>query len=114
MSEPPPGPTSAVLYSTAKHIARSCQKQNRQFYLCRSVSEDPHKCLAEGAAVTTCVLTLIKSLKGQCPKEFNDYTACMDWRNNDFEFCRKEQAAFEEKCPLPPDPDAPEENQPRR
>lgn len=72
----------------------------------------------------------IKELKGQAPDEFKAYYECLDYyrsasaprisflhlrkpppkpdvlstsaaRSNNFEKCRKEQAAFEEKAPLP-------------
>eukprot|EP00850_Spirogloea_muscicola_P023744 SM000385S14622 [mRNA] locus=s385:14280:15298:+ [translate_table: standard] len=42
----------------------------------------------------------LKDLQGRCPAELDSYVKCMSYYTNEFEFCRKQQAAFEKQCPL--------------
>eukprot|EP00850_Spirogloea_muscicola_P024392 SM000739S21876 [mRNA] locus=s739:27:792:+ [translate_table: standard] len=37
----------------------------------------------------------LKDLQGRCPAELDSYVKCMNYYTNEFEFCRKQQAAFE-------------------
>jgi NADH dehydrogenase (ubiquinone) 1 alpha subcomplex subunit 8 len=54
----PPLPTSAVLMSLSKHIAVRCSKVNKAYMQCKDKDANPEKCLAEGDAVTSCVIDL--------------------------------------------------------
>lgn len=59
MAEPStPPPTSALLMSVSKHIALRCSKINKAYLACKDKNADPSKCLAEGDAVTGCVIDL--------------------------------------------------------
>jgi NADH dehydrogenase (ubiquinone) 1 alpha subcomplex subunit 8 len=42
----------------------------------------------------------LKELHQKCPKEMDEYAGCMYYYTNEFDFCRKEQQAFEEACPI--------------
>jgi NADH dehydrogenase (ubiquinone) 1 alpha subcomplex subunit 8 len=53
-----PPPTSAVLMSISKHIAVRCSKVNRAYINCKEADANPEKCLAQGDAVTGCVIDL--------------------------------------------------------
>ncbi|GBG80830.1 hypothetical protein CBR_g31386 [Chara braunii] len=92
--------TSAVLMSASKHISARCGRENRAFLACKKADENPEKCLKQGEEVTRCVLSLLKELHLKCPKEMDGYAKCMDYYGSEFELCRKQQASFENSCPL--------------
>ncbi|EME32699.1 NADH dehydrogenase [ubiquinone] 1 alpha subcomplex subunit 8-B [Galdieria sulphuraria] len=84
--------TSSVLYAAAREIGRRCAKENRAFLECKSKEDNPEECLREGEKVTNCVLQLLKELNATCPKEFEDYSACLDRQSSQlylFDRCRK-------------------------
>ena len=93
-------PTSSVLFASHKHLQTRCSSQTAAYLACKKGNQDPEMCLKEGAKVTGCMLDVLKDLRGKCPETMNKYAACMDYRSNQFEKCRKEQAAFEEECPI--------------
>jgi hypothetical protein len=45
-------------------------------------------------------ISRLKELHQKCPKEMDAYAGCMYYYTNEFDFCRKEQQAFEEACPI--------------
>lgn len=53
-----PLPTSAVLMAISKHVAVRCGKVNRAYMHCKDKDANPESCLAEGDAVTSCVVDL--------------------------------------------------------
>ncbi|KAL4539788.1 hypothetical protein Ndes2437B_g01860 [Nannochloris sp. 'desiccata'] len=95
-----PAPTSAVLMAISKHIATRCSKVNRAYINCKENDANPEKCLKEGDAVTGCVIELLKELNTKAPSQLKAYCECMDYYSNRFIKCRKEQAEFEEACPV--------------
>ncbi|KAG2541497.1 hypothetical protein PVAP13_9NG713000, partial [Panicum virgatum] len=95
-----PIPTSSVLMAASKHIAVRCRPENVAFLNCKKKDPNPDKCLEKGRQVTRCVLSLLKELHQKCPKEMDAYAGCMYYFTNEFDFCRKEQQAFEEACPI--------------
>ncbi|KAJ7962242.1 NADH dehydrogenase [ubiquinone] 1 alpha subcomplex subunit 8-B [Quillaja saponaria] len=95
-----PIPTSAVLMASSKHISTRCHLENVEFLKCKKKDPNPEKCLDKGQQVTRCVLGLLKDLHQKCTKEMDDYVGCMYYNTNEFDLCRKEQQAFEEKCAL--------------
>ncbi|KAI8002473.1 NADH dehydrogenase [ubiquinone] 1 alpha subcomplex subunit 8-B [Camellia lanceoleosa] len=95
-----PIPTSAVLMSSAKHIASRCRTENLAFLKCKKDDPNPEKCLDKGQQVTRCVLSLLKDLHQRCTKEMDAYVGCMYYYTNEFDLCRKEQKEFEKACPL--------------
>ena len=44
------------LKAGANHLGKYCEPQNNEFMLCRFETDDPRKCLKDGAAVTDCTL----------------------------------------------------------
>jgi len=42
----------------------------------------------------------LRDLHQKCTKEMDDYVGCMYYHTNEFDLCRKEQQAFEQKCSL--------------
>ncbi|PRW57307.1 NADH dehydrogenase [ubiquinone] 1 alpha subcomplex subunit 8-B-like [Chlorella sorokiniana] len=95
-----PPPTSAVLMSLSKHIAVRCSKVNKAYMDCKANDANPEKCLAQGDAVTSCVIDLLKEVNAKCPQQLKAYYECMDYYSNTFTKCRKEQKDFEEACPV--------------
>ncbi|OUS49029.1 hypothetical protein BE221DRAFT_59342, partial [Ostreococcus tauri] len=93
-------PTSSVLFAVRKHAGRTCASHTAAFLACKRGDQDPETCLREGAALTGCLVDALKDLKSKCGDELNGYAACLDYRSNNFEKCRKEQAAFENTCTL--------------
>lgn len=53
-----PPPTSAVLMSLSKHIAVRCSKINKAYLECKGQDQNPEACLAQGDAVSGCVIDL--------------------------------------------------------
>lgn len=93
-------PTSSILFAVRKHAGRTCASHTAAFLACKRGDQDPETCLREGAALTGCLVDALKDLKSKCGDELNGYAACLDYRSNNFEKCRKEQAAFENTCTL--------------
>jgi NADH dehydrogenase (ubiquinone) 1 alpha subcomplex subunit 8 len=93
-------PTSSVLFASHKHLQKRCAQQTAQYLSCKRGNQDPEECLKEGAKVTGCMLDVLKDLRAKCPETMNEYAACLDYRSNQFEKCRKEQQKFENECPL--------------
>lgn len=44
------------LKAGAQHLGKYCEPQNNEFMLCRFETDDPRKCLRDGANVTDCTL----------------------------------------------------------
>mmetsp|Transcript_13006 Transcript_13006/g.39385 ORF Transcript_13006/g.39385 Transcript_13006/m.39385 type:complete len:110 (-) Transcript_13006:534-863(-) len=95
-SEAPPVPASSILMSASKLIAIECGAPSRAYMACKKRDANPETCLAEGDAVTGCVINLLKDLNETCPKELKAYYECMDYYSNNFLKCRDVQKAFEE------------------
>ncbi|KAI3438308.1 hypothetical protein D9Q98_000742 [Chlorella vulgaris] len=93
-------PTSAVLMSLSKHIAVRCAKVNREYMSCKNADANPETCLAQGDAVTSCVIDLLKDVNAKCPDQLKAFYECMDYYSNTLTKCRKEQVDFEEACPI--------------
>ncbi|GMH45170.1 hypothetical protein BSKO_13127 [Bryopsis sp. KO-2023] len=92
-------PASAVLMAISKHIAIRCRDQNKAFMDCKKLDRNPEKCLAEGDAVTSCAVGILKDLNQKCPEQLKTFHECMDYFSHDFRKCQTEQKAFEEMCP---------------
>lgn len=75
---------------------------------CKNREENPESCLGQvglcfyfssdrtedlkGEKVTNCVLQLLKDLNATCPREFEEYSACLDRQSSQlylFDRCRK-------------------------
>lgn len=93
-------PTSSVLFAVHKQLQRRCADKTAAFLACKKADQDPEKCLQAGAAMTGCMVDLLKDLKKKCPVELNAYASCLDYRSNNLDKCRAAQEAFESKCPL--------------
>lgn len=94
-----PPPTTAVLLAVAKHISFACAKTNKAYLECKQKDKNPEACLQQGEAVTSCAIDLLKDLSQKAPQELTAFCECMDYYSHNFAKCRKEQKAFEEKCP---------------
>ena len=93
-------PASAVLFASHKHLQKRCATETAAYIECKRKNQDPEACVEKGVKVTGCMLECLKDLRKRCPETMNEYAACMDYRSNQFDKCRKEQAAFEEECPI--------------
>ncbi|XP_033099619.1 NADH dehydrogenase [ubiquinone] 1 alpha subcomplex subunit 8-like [Anneissia japonica] len=91
--------TSSALKAGAHHYARQCDKQNKEFKLCKAEELDPRKCLKEGQDVTTCAFDFFQKLRKHCNDSFTEYWTCLDYRQQKLFHCRDTQAAFD-KCVL--------------
>lgn len=81
----------------SKHIAIQCGKENQDFVGCKRRDANPENCLKEGEKVTRCVIDLLKDVSGKHSGELKSFYECLDYYSNNFEKCRQEQKAFEEK-----------------
>mmetsp|Transcript_63165 Transcript_63165/g.149677 ORF Transcript_63165/g.149677 Transcript_63165/m.149677 type:complete len:102 (+) Transcript_63165:11-316(+) len=99
MSEPE-NARAAVLLAAHRHIAKACLQQNKDFVQCKREDPDPHRCLKQGAAVTSCVARVLGKLSQACPDDLDNYAKCLDKQDHRFDKCRKEQAALEAACPV--------------
>ncbi|KAI8023647.1 NADH dehydrogenase [ubiquinone] 1 alpha subcomplex subunit 8-B [Camellia lanceoleosa] len=75
-----PIPTSAVLMSSAKHIASRCRNENLAFLKCKKDDPNPEKCLDKGEQVTRCVLSLwtVSSTPNSPPFPFQKQVLMVD------------------------------------
>ncbi len=76
-----------------------CAAPNDAFLRCKANDENPERCLAEGAAVQSCALSVLKSAMESCGEAFQKYADCLDSQISQeymFERCRKPEAAFVE------------------
>eukprot|EP00092_Neocalanus_flemingeri_P010083 GFUD01010866.1.p1 GENE.GFUD01010866.1~~GFUD01010866.1.p1 ORF type:complete len:199 (-),score=38.27 GFUD01010866.1:83-637(-) len=85
------------LRAGAMHLGKYCEVKNNDFMLCRSETQDPRKCLREGAEVTSCSLEFFKKVKASCSAEFMSYAACLEKSSASMDFleCRKTQAMYD-------------------
>ena len=93
-------PASSMLFAVHKHLQTRCAAKTSAFLACKKQDQDPEKCLKQGAAMTGCLVEVLRDLKATCGDELNGYAGCLDYRSNNFEKCRAEQEAFETKCSL--------------
>lgn len=93
-------PASAMLFAVHRHLQTRCAEKTSAFLKCKKGDQDPEKCLRQGAAMTGCLVEVLRDLKATCGDELNAYAECLDYRSNNFEKCRREQEAFETKCSL--------------
>jgi len=85
------------LRAGAMHMGKYCEVTNNEFMLCRNETQDPRKCLKEGAEVTGCAMEFFKKVKGACAAEFMSYATCLERSSANMEFreCRKTQATYD-------------------
>ncbi|KAL1914371.1 uncharacterized protein VTP21DRAFT_8951 [Calcarisporiella thermophila] len=88
------GATSAPLKSAAFFIGQYCKDYNEDFMLCKNENADPAHCLKEGRKVTRCAMDLLRKLRENCDKEFEQHWQCLDKNNQEYTFCRKEENKF--------------------
>ncbi|KAI9098031.1 hypothetical protein DFS34DRAFT_642841 [Phlyctochytrium arcticum] len=88
------GLTSAPLESMSFFFASYCKKWNEDFVLCKNENKDPKECLKEGRKVTRCALDLVKKLKTNCDKEWQEHWECLDMNNHQLMKCRKPEREF--------------------
>merc|ERR1711983_509848 len=66
------------LKAGANHLGKYCEPQNNEFMLCRFETDDPRKCLKDGAAVTDCTLEFFSKVKQACPAELTRCAMCLE------------------------------------
>jgi len=88
---PEVGATSAPLKSAAFFIGAYCKEYNDDFMLCKGENRNPEHCLKEGRRVTRCAIDLIEKLRENCATEFQRHWECLDFRNQEYYRCRKEE-----------------------
>merc|ERR1712241_1038213 len=79
------------------HLGKYCEPQNNEFMLCRFETDDPRKCLKDGAAVTDCSLEFFSKVKAACPAELTRYAMCLEKSDSNLKYsaCRETGAAFD-------------------
>ncbi|KZT60167.1 putative NADH dehydrogenase 22K chain precursor [Calocera cornea HHB12733] len=85
------GATSAPLKSAAYFIGDQCKEFNEDFMLCKNENRDPAHCLAEGRKVTRCAADVLNKLRAACVQEFEAHWNCLEWNNQYYYACRKEE-----------------------
>jgi len=91
-----------VLRAGAFHLGKYCDRQWKEFVLCRNEEKDPRKCLKYGADLTACGVDFFRQVKQLCRPEFENYLYCVDCKaeeRNSLQLCRKQQRPFD-KCML--------------
>jgi len=84
------------LKAGANHLGKYCEPQNNEFMLCRFETDDPRKCLKDGAAVTDCTLEFFSKVKQACPAELTRYAMCLEKSDYKLRFaeCRQTGAEY--------------------
>ncbi|KAL7752978.1 ndufa8, NADH-ubiquinone oxidoreductase complex I 19kd subunit [Sorochytrium milnesiophthora] len=88
------GATSAPLTSAAFFIGAHCKAYNEDFMLCKDENPDPKHCLKEGRKVTRCAMDLLAKIKASCGEEFKAHWQCLDNKNHEAQYCRKQERVF--------------------
>merc|ERR1712039_109486 len=84
------------LKAGAQHLGKYCEPQNNEFMLCRFETDDPRKCLRDGANVTDCTLEFFSKVKKACPAELTRYAMCLEKSDYKMKFshCRETGEAY--------------------
>eukprot|EP01024_Parvocaulis_polyphysoides_P058762 TRINITY_DN63358_c0_g1_i1.p1 TRINITY_DN63358_c0_g1~~TRINITY_DN63358_c0_g1_i1.p1 ORF type:complete len:150 (-),score=12.36 TRINITY_DN63358_c0_g1_i1:53-502(-) len=99
-------PTSSIFYVVNKHMAIICRDSHKSYKDCKKQGNE--QCSESGKEVVDCMVDVIQDLRDKCKKEFQEYADCMDYFDNNFVKCAREQKAFEKICPpLHPDTQPP-------
>jgi NADH dehydrogenase (ubiquinone) 1 alpha subcomplex subunit 8 len=99
---------SSVLYAAAKEIGDACSVENRAFLACKAKDENPESCLAPGAAVQDCALSVLKSAMDACGATLSAHASCINNAISEeymFDRCRTTEHAFQD-CRTRNRPDA--------
>jgi hypothetical protein len=88
---------SMELWAASKIIGRECSTVNKEFFVCKKNSSDPHNpsdCEAQSALASLCAVKVIDELKKDYNTEFAAFQSCLD--NNDYRYadCRKTERAL--------------------
>ncbi|KAI3384644.1 hypothetical protein SNEBB_009389 [Seison nebaliae] len=71
--------TSGVLRAAAPYLGKYCDKQCKEFMLCRREEKEARKCLKENKIVSQCSLKFFQLLKNsECADVFEDHWRCVD------------------------------------
>ncbi|RWS09808.1 NADH dehydrogenase-like protein [Dinothrombium tinctorium] len=86
--------SSPVLRAVGPQMGKACDKECKEYMLCREEERDPRKCLKEGREVTSCGLEFLYKVKEHCKNEAESFARCLEWNSGDMKayYCRKEQA----------------------
>merc|ERR1712228_42700 len=91
--------TSAPLRAAAHHMGMWCDRESKEFMLCRYEEADPRYCIKEGKAVTACGVDFLNKLKKHCYQPFTNYWQCIDFRGEGrlrLSHCRPQQAEYDQ------------------
>lgn len=88
--------TSAVLHAAAFSIGAACKQVNDQYMQCRHDNpHNPNACHREGQLVEDCVRQVFETIHaGPCARLFDSFWKCLDMNNQDFIYCRGEEAPW--------------------
>ncbi|XP_071507327.1 NADH dehydrogenase [ubiquinone] 1 alpha subcomplex subunit 8-like [Diadema antillarum] len=89
--------TSSALKAGAFHYGRQCDRENKEFMLCKDEEKDPRKCLEEGRKVTACAFNFFNQIRAHCNESFTEYWTCLDHNRQEYRRCRSSQQQFD-KC----------------
>merc|ERR1711916_212639 len=73
-----------------------CKAENDAFNECKAGSANPHACLNEGKAVTSCAANVLAQVEAKCNDSFAALTKCLDANSLAYSECRPQVAAFEQ------------------
>lgn len=89
--------THNYMLASAMWLGKYCDKECKDFMLCRQEIMDPRLCVKYGHKVTDCGIEFFKKVKNTCKDELEWYNRCLDFSAMEpcFRKCRREQALFD-------------------
>ncbi|RNA17326.1 NADH dehydrogenase [ubiquinone] 1 alpha subcomplex subunit 8 [Brachionus plicatilis] len=97
---PPINLTSSGLKAGAPYLGVFCDKESKEFMLCKAEEKDPRKCLDSNKQVSLCASKFFHQVRENCAIQFTNYWMCLDKAPEgqmSYQFCRKTQAELD-KC----------------
>lgn len=89
--------THNYMLASAMWLGKYCDRQSKEYMLCRREEGDPRACLQNGMEVTKCGMEFYRKVKKSCREELEWYNKCLDWTGKEPQYrrCRHEQALFD-------------------
>lgn len=90
--------TSTALLAGSFYLEKLCKRVNDRFMSCRKKKADPELCESEAIEVFACTKKLFKQIKSttECVESWGKLVRCLDCNNQNFIYCREEEASFDE------------------
>lgn len=95
-------PYSHELFAMAKHIAVRLHTERKAALDCKAKHDFPEDCKPESEALLRSTNKLFEDILTAAPKEFKEYSECLDFWGFRYHRCKDKMEAFEKAFPIDP------------